>query len=45
MALPKFIMAISIASFTSSTTQMRSRLQYEYCIGVSRRSVQATPQL
>src|SRR6218665_225876 len=26
----------------SSTTQRRSRLQYGYCIGVSRRSAQAT---
>ena len=28
--------------FKSSTTQRRSRLQHEYCIGVSRRSAQAT---
>src|SRR6218665_2703118 len=28
--------------FKSSTTQMRSRLQRGYCIGVSRRSAQAT---
>src|SRR6218665_1128980 len=37
-----FILAISIAPFKSSTTQRRSRLQHEYCIGVSRRSAQAT---
>ena len=29
--------------FKSSTTQRRSRLQHGYCIGVSRRSAQATP--
>src|SRR6218665_3818708 len=34
--------AISIAPFKSSTTQRRSRLQHGYCIGVSRRSAQAT---
>src|SRR6218665_456888 len=28
--------------FKSSTTQRRSRLQHGYCIGVSRRSAQAT---
>src|SRR6218665_3581669 len=37
-----FIPAISIAPFKSSTTQRRSRLQHGYCIGVSRRSAQAT---
>src|SRR6218665_796762 len=35
-----FILAISIAP--SSTTYRRSRLQHGYCIGVSRRSAQAT---
>src|SRR6218665_2819002 len=30
------------SSFKSSTTQRRSRLQHGYCIGVSRRSSQAT---
>ena len=30
------------APFKSSTTQRRSRLQHGYCIGVSRRSAQAT---
>src|SRR6218665_3655993 len=38
-----FIPAISIAPpFKSSTTQRRSRLQHEYCIGVSCQSAQAT---
>src|SRR6218665_2407750 len=37
-----FIPAISIALLKSSTTQRRSRLQHGYCIGVSRRSAQAT---
>src|SRR6218665_785681 len=37
-----FIPAISIAPFKSSMTQRRSRLQHGYCIGVSRRSAQAT---
>src|SRR6218665_221468 len=38
-----FILVISIAPFKSSTTQRRSRLQHRHCIGVSRRSAQATP--
>src|SRR6218665_2925981 len=37
-----FILVISIAPLQSSTTQRRSRLQHGYCIGVSRRSAQAT---
>src|SRR6218665_2218823 len=40
-----FIPAISIVPqcpFKSSTTQRRSRLQHRCCIGVSRRSAQAT---
>src|SRR6218665_3353457 len=40
--LASFIPAISIAPLQSSTTQRRSRLQHGYCIGVSRRSAQAT---
>src|SRR6218665_2211741 len=32
----------SFRPFLSSTTQRRSRLQHGYCIGVSRRSAQAT---
>ena len=34
----------SLASFKSSTTQRRSRIQHGYCIGVSRRSAQATAE-
>ena len=37
-----FILVISIAPFKSTTTQRRSRLQHGHCIGVSRRSAQAT---
>ena len=40
-----FILAISIAPFqVLYYTQRRSRLQHWYCIGVSRRSAQATAQ-
>src|SRR6218665_831955 len=37
-----FIPAISIAPLQVLYTQRRSRLQHGYCIGVSRRSAQAT---
>src|SRR6218665_1960482 len=37
-----FIPAISIAPLQVLSTQRRSRLQHGYCIGVSRRSAQAT---
>src|SRR6218665_1375714 len=38
----EFNLAIYVAPFKSSTTQKRSLLQHGYCIGVSRRSAQAT---
>ena len=37
-----FIWPFLYHPFKSSTTQRRSRLQHRYCIGVSRRSAQAT---
>ena len=37
-----FIRPFLYRPFKSSTTQRRSRLQHRYCIGVSRRSAQAT---
>src|SRR6218665_2856290 len=36
------ILVISIAPLQSTTTKKHSRLQHGYCIGVSRRSSQAT---
>src|SRR6218665_3543948 len=40
--MANFQMRVSNWRFMATTTQRRSRLQHGYCIGVSRRSAQAT---